>query len=76
MDKAKKICSNHGVKGFRKLKLKRPVYVAGKQSVMLNPHIATRLIDELVKVGYIICNEVTVRELATKGHLDCVSITY
>lgn len=74
-DLAKKICREHGVKGFRKMKLKRPVYVAGKQCSNLNGHIAKRLISRLTEEGFEVAQYTTCIELAEKGLLDTISIS-
>jgi hypothetical protein len=64
---AKKICKEHGVKGFKKMNLKRTVYVAGKQCQRINSSIATRLIERLVEEGFEIAGLSTCKELAEKG---------
>lgn len=74
-DLAKKICKEHGVKGFRKMALVRTVYVAGKQTAFLNPCIAERLLKRLTDEGFTIAGLETCKELAAKGLLDCVSIS-
>ena len=74
-DLARKICKEHGVKGFRKLALKRPIYVAGKQTAWLNSCIAERLIARLIEEGFEIGGLEVCRQLAAKGHLDCLSIS-
>jgi len=71
---AKKVCKEHGVKGFRKLKLKRVLYVAGKQGVYLNKFIANNLLDSLVNKGLIVSDLSTMRQLAEKGLFDTVTI--
>lgn len=71
---AKKICKEHGVKGFRKLKLKRPMYVSGKQCQSINPHVAKRLIDKLLSEGFEIRDAGTCYQLAEKGLLDTVTV--
>ena len=72
---AKKICKEHGIKGFRKMALKRPVYVAGKQCQRLNGHIALRVLSRLTAEGFEVANLGTCRELAEKGLLDSISIS-
>lgn len=72
---AKKICKEHGVKGFRKMALKRTVYVAGKQTIWLNSCIAERLIERLLDEGFEIGGLEVCRQLAAKGHLDRLSIS-
>lgn len=71
---AKKICKEHGVKGFRKLKLKRTMFTAGKQCQSINAHIAKRLIDRLLAEGFEIRDAGTCYELAGKGLLDTVTV--
>jgi predicted transcriptional regulator len=71
---AKKICKEHGVKGFRKLKLKRTMFTAGKQCQSINAHIAKRLIDRLLAEGFEIRDAGTCYELADKGLLDTVTV--
>ena len=72
---AKKICKEHGVKGFRKLALKREIYVAGKQGSWINPEIAKRLIDRLLSIGFNVADVNTSMQLAEKGLLDTISIS-
>lgn len=72
---AKKICKDHGVKGFKKLALKKTIYVAGKQSVHLSEFIAERLISRLTEEGFDIGGLDVCKQLAAKGHLDCLSIS-
>ena len=74
MQKAKQIFKEHGVKGFRKLKLARPTYTGGKQCSTLNAHVAKRLLDRLVEEGYTIDDLQTCYELAEKGLLDTITI--
>ena len=71
---AKKICKEHGVKGFRKLKLKRTLYVAGKQTIQINQHIAFRLLDSLKAAGFKVDQEALMYSLAGKGFLDTVTV--
>ena len=73
-DLAKKICKEHGIKGFRKLKLKRVTYTAGKQTVHINQHVAIRLINRLEAEGFIVDQRQTMIELAKKGLSDTFSI--
>lgn len=73
-DIAKKIFKEHGVKGFRKLKLKRPAYIGGKQCSKLNSHIAKNLLDRLVACGFHIDDLNTCYSLAEKGLLDTVTV--
>ena len=69
---AKKVAKEHGVKGFRKLKLKRTIYVAGKQCQFLNTYIALRLISRMEELGFTIGDKQTTIELAEKGLLDTI----
>tara|TARA_B000000565_G_scaffold255758_1_gene237643 strand:- start:119225 stop:119473 length:249 start_codon:yes stop_codon:yes gene_type:complete len=71
--KAKEICKAHGVKGFRKLALKRPLYIAGKQCIKIEN--AQKLLIDLHSAGYGIRDYQTCFELAQKGMLDCVTIS-
>lgn len=72
---AKKICKEHGVKGFRKMKLVRPIYTVGKQCSFLNQHIAERLISRLVEEGFEVAQHKTCLDLASKGLLDTILIS-
>jgi len=72
---AKKVCKNHGVKGFRKLALKRDIFVAGKQCAFINAEIAKRLIGRLLELGYQVADVNTSLQLAEKGLLDTISIS-
>ena len=74
LKQAKKCAKEHGIKGFRKLKLKRPIHLIGKQCAYINAYIALRLIDRLKEIGFRIGDEKTTRELAEKGLLDTISI--
>jgi len=71
----KKAVKNHGVKGFRKLKLKRELYVIGKQCSWLSPFIADRLIRRIEELGFEVSDRKTSLELAEKGFLDCITIS-
>lgn len=70
----KKIAKEHGVKGCRKLKLKREMYTIGKQCSFINKHIAIRLIESLESKGYTVTDRKTCMELAEKGLLDTLTI--
>ena len=72
---AKKVCKEHGVKGFRKLALKREIFVAGKQCSYINTEIAKRLIDRLLSLGFNVADVNTSMQLAEKGFLDTLSIS-
>ncbi len=72
---AKKVCKEHGVKGFRKLALKSTIFVAGKQCKFINSEIAKRLIERLLELGFEVADVRTSLELAEKGFLDTVSIS-
>ena len=74
-EQAKMICKNHGIKGFRKLKLVRPVYVAGKQCSKIDRYIAERLLNRLVQEGFDVADYGTCLQLAEKGMLDTISIS-
>ncbi len=73
--KAKQICKDHDVKGFRKLRLKRTVYTIGRQGSFIESSMAWSLLEELVKAGYQVADLSTCRELAVKGLLDTISIS-
>ena len=73
-DLAKKVCKEHGVKGFRKLKLKRPTYAAGKQGQYLNPHVSKNLLDSLTRKGVQVSDLNLMHQLAEKGLMDTVTI--
>lgn len=71
---AKKICKGR-VKGFKKYRLKRPCYSAGRQGERVTPEVAHSLLDELEGVeGLRIIQLDTCRSLADKGLLDVISI--
>ena len=71
---AKKICKEHGVKGFRKLKLKRPLYTVGRQTVRINKRIALRLVDSLESNGFKIDNRDMVMSLIEQDLFDSFTI--
>lgn len=71
---AKKICKEHGLKGFRKLKLKRVMYTAGKQTVTLSRATSTSLIYKLEAAGYSVDQRQTMLDLSRKGLADTFSI--
>ncbi|EDT7800749.1 hypothetical protein CCF60_003168 [Salmonella enterica subsp. enterica serovar Berkeley] len=64
-----------GVKGFRKLKLKRELYVIGKQCAFMDELTATSLIKNIVNLGWKVEQLSTCLELASKGLLDTVTIS-
>ncbi len=74
IETAKKIAKEHGVKGFRKLKLKRPAFVVGKQCAFMSKFIANNLIESLTKKGFNIQDKALCIELANKGLLDTLTI--
>lgn len=71
---AKQVVKDHGVKGFRKLKLKREVYTIGKQCSYINKHVALRLITRLEALGFSIGGKQVTLELAEKGLLDTITL--
>lgn len=71
---AKYICKEHGVKGFRKLKLKEEMYTAGKQCSYISPILAKSLLEELIETNFVITDYNTCMELANKGQLDTITI--
>ena len=74
VDQAKKIAKEHGIKGFRKVNLKRGGFFVGKQSRFLNQHIAERVIAKLEEAGFIVEQKQVCLELAHKGFLDVITI--
>ena len=74
LDQAKKCAKEHGVKGFRKLRLKKEVYIVGKQCARIEKHIALRLIVRLEQFGFKIGSKETTLELAKKGLLDTITL--
>ena len=74
LDQAKKCAKDHGVKGFRKLRLKKELYIVGKQTAFLNTHTAKRLINRFEEIGYRVSMKKTLLELAEKGFLDCITL--
>lgn len=71
---AKKICKEHGVKGFRKLALKKPTFIAGRQCKSISDCIAERLLNRLIEEGFTIAQPEVAFSLAKKGLLDCITI--
>ncbi|MBY7902345.1 hypothetical protein [Vibrio vulnificus] len=76
LELAKKVTKEHGIKGFRKLSLKRPTYVVGKQCQFINKFVALNLLESLSRKGFDIADYKTCVELANKGHLDTITITF
>lgn len=74
IETAKTLCKEHGIKGFRKMALKRPIYVAGKQGAYIERTAAKNLVISLSSSGYVIPDKDTCLELADKGLLDCITI--
>ena len=74
LNAAKKIAKDLNVKGFRKLALKRTLYVVGKQCAFMNKETAFALIAGLEAAGWTIEQRATIIELAEKGLLDSVTI--
>ena len=75
IETAKKIVKDHGVKGFRKLKLKRPMWVVGRQTVHVNKHVALRMIDRLESEGFCIQQRDVIMSLIEKDLFDSCTIT-
>lgn len=71
---AKTLLKTLGIKGCRKLALKQPVYIIGKQTQRHTPAIAHALLDGLETLGYRVQQISNCRTLASRGHLDCVQI--
>ncbi|ENQ6860342.1 hypothetical protein ACEQMD_003208 [Salmonella enterica] len=63
-----------GIKGFRKLKLKRELYVIGKQCDRLDPLTANNLIKVILGQGWEVQQLSTCLELADKGLLDTLTV--
>ncbi|EAM6533148.1 hypothetical protein ACE1EC_004365 [Salmonella enterica] len=74
VDAVKALVKALGIKGFRKLKLKRELYVAGKQCSFMDKDTATSLIKGIYSLGFEIEGLTTCLELADKGLLDTVTI--
>ncbi|EBD5024581.1 hypothetical protein ACDX64_001564 [Salmonella enterica] len=74
IDAVKALVKALGIKGFRKLKLKRELYVAGKQCSFMDKDTATSLIKGIYSLGFEIEGLITCLELADKGLLDTVTI--
>ncbi|EDN4628904.1 hypothetical protein BET23_000698 [Salmonella enterica subsp. enterica serovar Virginia] len=74
IDAVKALVKALGIKGFRKLKLKRELYVAGKQCAFMDKDTATSLIKGIYSLGFEIEGLTTCLELADKGLLDTVTI--
>ena len=72
-DEAKRICKAHGIKGFRKLKLKRTVYHAGRQCQRMDVATAQTVLAELVELGFDFTN--CEHKLAAKGLLDVITLS-
>ena len=75
VEAAKKIVKNHGVKGFRKLKLKRPMWVIGKQTVKINQHTARRMIERLEEEGFTITQRDVTMQMVENEMIDTITIT-
>ena len=71
--KAKAICKEAGIVGFKKMRLKRPTYYAGRQGQRIEPDTAMEVIEKLEAVGIRVSD--TDRELATKGLLDTFRVS-
>lgn len=71
---AKQICKAHGLKGFRKMRLARGGYIAGKQCDHIESGEAVNLLYTLESAGYVVSQRDVCYELADKGLLDCVTI--
>ncbi|EDA8844914.1 hypothetical protein A4M37_19200 [Salmonella enterica subsp. enterica serovar Typhimurium] len=74
IEAVKAVAKALGIKGFRKLKLRRELYVVGKQCAFMDPITANSLIKKVLAVGYEIEQLSTCLELADKGLLDTVTI--
>lgn len=74
LDLAKKLVKELGVKGFRKLKLKRTLYTIGKQCQPINKFMAVRLIEGLEKLGFEVKDRALCLELNEKEILDTITI--
>lgn len=69
---AKQICKAHGLKGFRKMRLARGGYIAGKQCERVAN--GRSLLAALESAGYVVSQREVCYELADKGLLDSVTI--
>ncbi|EMW0060159.1 hypothetical protein ABIV32_001571 [Salmonella enterica subsp. enterica] len=74
VEAAKAAAKALGIKGFRKLKLKRELYVIGKQCAFMNTETANSLIKKVQAVGFEVEMLPTCLELAEKGLLDTITI--
>ncbi|EAR3610354.1 hypothetical protein BHH47_00455 [Salmonella enterica] len=74
IEAVKAIAKALGVKGFRKLRLKRELYTIGKQCAFMDTQTATSLIKRVQAVGFEVEGLSTCLELAEKGLLDTVTI--
>lgn len=75
LNETKAILKAHGVKGFRKLKLKRVVYTIGKQTQFMDSDTAFSLMGALTAMGWKIEQADVCAQLAAKGLLDTLSVT-
>lgn len=74
LEAAKKAVKAVGVKGFRKLKLKRTIYMIGRQGQFMTERTTRELVAALENAGYRIQDKNTALSLAAEGLLDCISI--
>lgn len=75
LEAAKKAVKAAGVKGFRRLKLKRTIYLIGRQGQFMTERTARELVAALENAGYRIQDKNTALSLTTKGLLDCITIS-
>ena len=74
LEQAKKAVKEHGVKGFRKLRLKRECYTIGKQCVQIEKFKGISLINALEKAGFRVQQKDILLNLADQGFLDVITI--
>ncbi len=73
---AKKIAKSYGVKGFRKVNLKRvkTLYNVGKQCQQIDAETALAFIADLEAAGVEVMQRDTILSLASRGHMDMITI--
>ncbi|EBU8552738.1 hypothetical protein DLC15_09185 [Salmonella enterica subsp. enterica serovar Telelkebir] len=74
IEAVKAVAKALGIKGFRKLKLRRELYVVGKQCEFMDSETAHQLLKKIRQVGFEVEQLMTCMELADKGLLDTVTI--
>lgn len=74
LDQAKAAAKAAKVKGFRKLKLKHPTFIVGRQCQYMTEKTVLNLMAQFETAGFRIDNKSTLVELAKKGLADCITI--